>query len=259
MWVPLRPVPPTKTRLGRLRRSSASIVDVDQRVDRSSRRSKVRRSSGAQRAPVGLEPRERLRVERLDPLRLGAPRPGDASARRWPPRGSSGCGSSAGCALSASSPRKRNIGRSAARAWRIRSSSSRLIVSSRSGGIAAGALLDRRIRSSHHSIPWSRVRGAIRPRVWATREADASRPSRTTWMKRASGKSRCRVAAWATLSVLCSTRPAASRRRGSRAGRRRALRQAASRSSAWPASKRSTAASKRSRSTNRYMPRIRLV
>ena len=39
------------------------------------------------------------------------------------------------------------------------------------------------MRSSHQSRPWRRVRGSDEPRAsGATREAEASRPSRTTWM-----------------------------------------------------------------------------
>ena len=60
-------------------------------------------------------------------------------------------------------------------------------MSSSSGGSAVAPSSIAWIRPSHHSIL---LAGARRDQalVWATREADASRLSRTTWMKRASGK-----------------------------------------------------------------------
>ena len=132
------------------------------------------------------------------------------------------------------------------------SSSSRLTSSSRSSGIAREPASISRRRRSHHSRPAARVRGGINPLVWETLDAEASRPSRTAWMKVASGNSRTSVGAWEIVSQLCSMIPLAPTSVASGNSRsKNRLRQASSGASSNSASKRATAASKRSLGTNR--------
>ncbi len=185
----------------------------------SDARRRRRRPAGAlQRAaqerragdPVGLEAVERLARRGAPAPRPGAPRGPRASARRWRARRSFAAVEEPPhppCRLEAEEPAQRP---QAGPFGPSSSSSSRLTVSRRSGGIAARPGVHRSGSAPPTTPgPGARVRGEITPRVWATREAEASRPSRTTWMNLASGNSRTRVGAWATVSVLCSTRPLA--------------------------------------------------
>ena len=58
-------------------------------------------------------------------------------------------------------------------------------------------------------VPWAAGARVDQPFVCATRDAEASRPSRTMWTNRASGNSSTSVGACAITSQLCSTIPAA--------------------------------------------------
>ena len=135
-------------------------------------------------------------------------------------------------------------------------SSSRLTVSSRSGGSPRTPASILRRRPSHQRMPSRPSRGWLRFWRFETFDEPASRPSRTVWMSLAPGKRRISVGLSAIVKQLISISPGlpASAATGQSRSRKR-LRQARSTFVPTVRSKSATAASKRSRSTTLCRPR----